>query len=212
MRTAGLWWLSLGHQCSWTLAPANRRSPSYSSSTKTGWIWVRTLFFKWAIPGLFLFIFVFSVQLIVHTNFANDWIRTADPLCLKQLLYQLRHNHFTSPYIVALVGSPFLIIIWLSLFKVQMLRCLRLDYQPLWNIIFHLSLSLYLLRHFDVIFLGQFNVKTSFYSGILISFLSGISDGKLISHYSGIFQSFSDQAKIKKPGKMTKITSKSAFI
>ena len=57
MRTAGLWWLSLGHQCSWTLAPANRRSPSYSSSTKTGRIWVRTLFFKWAIPGLFFVYF-----------------------------------------------------------------------------------------------------------------------------------------------------------
>ena len=40
------------------------------------------------------FILVFSLQLIVHPNFANDWIRTADLWFWKQLLYQLRLNHF----------------------------------------------------------------------------------------------------------------------
>ena len=43
---------------------------------------------------LFFFIFVFSIQLIVHINFADDWIRTADLWFRKRLLYQLRHNHF----------------------------------------------------------------------------------------------------------------------
>ena len=38
-------------------------------------------FLKWAIPGLFSFIFVFSIQLIekskqmFNINFANDWFR-----------------------------------------------------------------------------------------------------------------------------------------
>ena len=49
---------------------------------------------NWAIPGLFFFIFVFSIQLIVHIYFADDWIRTADLWCQKQPLYQLRLNHF----------------------------------------------------------------------------------------------------------------------
>ena len=43
-----------------------------------------TTFFKWAIPGLFLFIFVFSIQLTLNKcsiNFADDWIRTADSGC-----------------------------------------------------------------------------------------------------------------------------------
>ena len=52
------------------------------------------LFLNWAIPGLFFFIFVFSIQLIVHTNFANDWIRTTNLWCWKRPLYQLHHNHF----------------------------------------------------------------------------------------------------------------------
>ena len=49
---------------------------------------------NWAIPGLFSFIFVISIQLIVHINFSDDWIRTADLWCQKQPLYQLGHNHF----------------------------------------------------------------------------------------------------------------------
>ena len=52
---------------------------------------------KWAIPGLFLFIFVFSIQLIINKcsiNFADDWSRTADLWYRKQPLYQLSHNHF----------------------------------------------------------------------------------------------------------------------
>ena len=53
-------------------------------------------FKKWAIPGLFFIIFVFSIQLTVNKysiNFANGWIRTADLWYRKQLLYQLSHNH-----------------------------------------------------------------------------------------------------------------------
>ena len=46
-------------------------------------------------PGLFLFIFVFSMQLIVNKfkNFADDWIQTVDLWCQKRPLYQLSHNH-----------------------------------------------------------------------------------------------------------------------
>ena len=54
---------------------------------------------KWAIPGLFLFIFIFSIQLIINKQmfnitFADDWSRTADLWYQKRLLYQLSHNHF----------------------------------------------------------------------------------------------------------------------
>ena len=57
------------------------------------------LFFKkWAIPGLFILIFVFSMQLteykyVQYKSFADDWIRTVDLWCRKRPLYQLRHNH-----------------------------------------------------------------------------------------------------------------------
>ena len=37
---------------------------------------------------------LFSIQLIVHIHFADDWIRKADIWCRKRPLYQLRHNHF----------------------------------------------------------------------------------------------------------------------
>ena len=49
-----------------------------------------------AIPGLFSFIFVFSLQLTVHRYYiklVNNWIRTTD-VCRKGPLYQLRHNHW----------------------------------------------------------------------------------------------------------------------
>ena len=49
-----------------------------------------------AIPGLFFFNFVFSIQLIVHINFADGWIQTADLWFRKRPLYQLCHNHFPS--------------------------------------------------------------------------------------------------------------------
>ena len=52
------------------------------------------IIFNRAILWLFFFIFVFSIQLIVHVNFAFDWIRTADPWCWKRPLYQLHHNHW----------------------------------------------------------------------------------------------------------------------
>ena len=56
-----------------------------------------------AIPGLFfLFIFVFSIMLIVNNiniKFADDWIRTADLWYQKRPLYQLSHNHF--PYLLS---------------------------------------------------------------------------------------------------------------
>ena len=56
---------------------------------------------KWTIPGLFLFIFVFSIQLIINKcsiNFADDWSRTADLWYRKRPLYQLSHNHFPNEY------------------------------------------------------------------------------------------------------------------
>ena len=61
---------------------------------------------KWAIPGLFLFIFVFSIQLIINKcsiNFADDWSRTADLWYWKRPLYQLSHNHF--PIFVVIIGN-----------------------------------------------------------------------------------------------------------
>ena len=47
------------------------------------------IFFKWAIPGLFFFIFdiKYSKQMI-NINFADDWIQTAD-LCGQS------YKHFT---------------------------------------------------------------------------------------------------------------------
>ena len=51
---------------------------------------------KWAIPGLFFFIFVFSTQLteyIRYKSIADDWIWTAGLWCRKQKLWQLSHNH-----------------------------------------------------------------------------------------------------------------------
>ena len=54
---------------------------------------------KWAIPGLFFSIFVFSIQLTVNKcsiNFADDWIRTVDLWYWKGSLYQLSHNHCQS--------------------------------------------------------------------------------------------------------------------
>ena len=56
-------------------------------------------FFKWAIPALFFFIFVFSGYQLTDKyvlNIADVGIRTADLWCRKQLLCQLRHNHFLS--------------------------------------------------------------------------------------------------------------------
>ena len=54
-------------------------------------------FFKWAVPGLFFFIFVFSIQLTVNKcsiKFPDDWIRTSDFWYQKQTLYQLTQNHY----------------------------------------------------------------------------------------------------------------------
>ena len=52
---------------------------------------------KMAIPCLFFFIFVFSIQLTVSKcsiqKFTDDWIQTAAVWCRKQQLYQLSHNH-----------------------------------------------------------------------------------------------------------------------
>ena len=56
-------------------------------------------FLKWAIPGLFFFIFVFSnfdtvdSKQMFNIIFADDWIRTADLWNQKRPLYQLSHNH-----------------------------------------------------------------------------------------------------------------------
>ena len=45
---------------------------------------------KWANPGRFFFIFIFSIQLTVNIQ-KYDWIRTADLWSRK--LYQLSHNN-----------------------------------------------------------------------------------------------------------------------
>ena len=44
-------------------------------------------------PASFFFTFVFSIQLMVHINFADDWTRTAYLWCRKRLLYPLHHSH-----------------------------------------------------------------------------------------------------------------------
>ena len=55
------------------------------------------MFFKWAIPGLFFFIFIFSKQLTENVqckiHIAYGWIQTADLWNWKQPLYQLSHIH-----------------------------------------------------------------------------------------------------------------------
>ena len=52
-------------------------------------------FFKWAILGLFFFIFLFNTvdSKCPIKIFADDWIRTADLWNWKRLLFQLSHNH-----------------------------------------------------------------------------------------------------------------------
>ena len=47
------------------------------------------------------------MQLIVHINFADDWIWTADLWCRKQPLFQLCHNHFPE---LQRVGNYFLFL------------------------------------------------------------------------------------------------------
>ena len=56
----------------------------------------RAFFKKWAIPCIFFFIFVFSIQLTVNIQyniFADEWIQTADLWIWKRPLYQLSHHH-----------------------------------------------------------------------------------------------------------------------
>ena len=65
-------------------------------STLIWWLW--TLFFKWAVPGLFFFICrLFFKQLAVNKcsiKVTNDWIWTRVLRYRRQLLCQLRHrNH-----------------------------------------------------------------------------------------------------------------------
>ena len=57
--------------------------------------WV-SYFKTWAVPGLFFFIFDFSMQLTVNKcfiyKFADDRMQTAVLWCQKRPLYQLSHN------------------------------------------------------------------------------------------------------------------------
>ena len=39
-------------------------------------VFIYTLLFFWTVPGLFFFIFVFSIMFKVHLKFVDDWIRT----------------------------------------------------------------------------------------------------------------------------------------
>ena len=58
-----------------------------------------TFFLKWAIPGLFFFIFVFStnsLQVICSINVAYVWIRTRVLWYRKWTRFQLCHNHCPS--------------------------------------------------------------------------------------------------------------------
>ena len=65
--------------------------------------WLTSCFLKIGpFPATFFIIFVFSIQLIVHINFADDWIWTADLRCWKWPLYQLRHNHFPTSCLTGL--------------------------------------------------------------------------------------------------------------
>ena len=53
-------------------------------------------FFKWAMPGLFFFSFIFSGLQLTNKyvrNIDDVGIRTADLWCRKRPLCQLRHNH-----------------------------------------------------------------------------------------------------------------------
>ena len=54
--------------------------------------------FKWAIPGLFSLLFVFSMLFTLGSTqifkiFAYDWFQTVNLWCWKQPLCQLSHNH-----------------------------------------------------------------------------------------------------------------------
>ena len=50
-------------------------------------------FENWAIPGLFILYIRLWSLLTSFTNIADDWIRTADLLCWKILLYELSNHH-----------------------------------------------------------------------------------------------------------------------
>ena len=65
------------------------------STNRATWPPHYSSFLRWAIPGVFFFIFVFSVFFctIGRSNFANDGIQTTDIWCWKRPLYQLSHHH-----------------------------------------------------------------------------------------------------------------------
>ena len=70
------------------------RNEPPSSSTKLKNTYLRCLFellvfFNWAIPALFVFIFIFLMQLFM----VNKNCRWTDLWCWKRLLHQLCHNH-----------------------------------------------------------------------------------------------------------------------
>ena len=61
------------------------------------------ILFERAIPCLFCFIFVFSIQLTVKCSIlADDWIQTADLWKWKRPPYQLSHNHSPNQLILCL--------------------------------------------------------------------------------------------------------------
>ena len=63
-------------------------------SNTNSWFIKSHYFIKLGHSRSFLFIFVFSIQLVLHKyfKFVDDWIWTVDLWCWTQLLYQLSHN------------------------------------------------------------------------------------------------------------------------
>ena len=97
------------------LTTFHRRSKKIRSVVWAGPNWGVSFLFlkKWAIPGLFFFIFAFSIWLTVNKcsiNLTNDWIRTADLWYWKQPLCQLSQNHCTGvsflTYLCSLIFVP----------------------------------------------------------------------------------------------------------
>ena len=75
----------------------------------TGLLCILFLKKKWAIPGLFLFIFVFSIQLIINKcsiKFCRWLESNRGPLVSNRPLYQTSHNHFPTYFVFLHLSFP----------------------------------------------------------------------------------------------------------